>query len=193
MHFGTPPTGRNMPTPRGRITPTRDTPPGKGSTYLYSLVAGDVVSFSGPFGDFAISPGGREKVFIGGGAGMAPLRAMILALLAGGAKEPIHFWYGARTVSDTPYRNELTALAERHSNFKWQLVLSAVQDGSPAAAGAPTGWVHEIALQALKQHGSLDACDFYACGPPAMLAATRAILKQLGVKDERVAFDDFKI
>ncbi len=65
--------------------------------------------------------------------------------------------------------------------------------GSPDAAGAPTGWVHEAALQALKQHRRLDACDFCVCGPPAMLAATRAMLKQLGAEDERVAFDDFKI
>lgn len=168
-------------------------PPGKGSAYLYSLAAGDVVSFSGPFGDFALSPGGREKVFIGGGAGMAPLRAMIRDLLARGAKEPIHFWYGARTAADAPYQDELSALAARYANFHWQLVLSAVQAGAPDAAGAPTGWVHEVALQALKQHGRLDACDFYVCGPPAMLAATRAMLKQLGVEDERVAFDDFKI
>ncbi|MDP2005954.1 MAG: 2Fe-2S iron-sulfur cluster-binding protein [Rubrivivax sp.] len=168
-------------------------PPGKGSAYLYSLAAGDVVRFSGPFGDFAIIPGGREKVFIGGGAGMAPLRAMILALLAGGAKEPIHFWYGARTGSDTPYRDELTALAARHGNFKWQLVLSALPPGSPEAAVAPTGMVHDIAAQALKFHGRLDACDFYVCGPPAMLAATRVTLRKLGVGDERVAFDDFKI
>ena len=168
-------------------------PPGVGSAYLYSLVPGDVVRFSGPFGDFAISPGGREKVFIGGGAGMAPLRAMILASLAGGTKEPIQFWYGARTASDAPYTDELTALAARHGNFKWQLVLSAVQPGSRDAADAPTGMVHEIAARALKLHGRLATCDFYVCGPPAMLAASRAMLKQLGVADKHVAFDDFKI
>lgn len=168
-------------------------PPGIGSAYLYSLAEGDVVRFSGPFGDFAINPGGREKVFIGGGAGMAPLRAMILALLAGGAKEPIHFWYGARTASDAPYRDELRALAARHSNFKWQLVLSAVHAGSPEAADGPTGMVHQVAAQALKLRGGLDACDFYVCGPPAMLSASRAMLRQLGVADDRVAFDDFKI
>ena len=114
-------------------------------------------------------------------------------LLARGAKEPIHFWYGARTAADAPYQDELSALAARHANLHWQLVLSALPAGSPAAAGAPTGWVHEVALQALKQHRSLDDCDFYVCGPPAMLTATRAMLKQLGVHDERVAFDDFKI
>jgi Na+-transporting NADH:ubiquinone oxidoreductase subunit F len=168
-------------------------PPGRGSTYLYGLAAGDVVTFSGPFGDFAIRPGGREKVFIGGGAGMAPLGAMIRDLLAGGAKEPIHFWYGARTAEDAPYREELSALAAHHTNFHWQLVLSAVQAGSQDAAGVPTGWVHEVALQALKLHPRLRVCDFYVCGPPAMLTATRAMLKQLGVDDERVAFDDFKI
>ena len=72
-------------------------------------------------------------------------------------------------------------------------MLSAVHGGAPDAAGTSTGWVHEHALQALKQHRSLDACDFYVCGPPAMLAATCAMLKQLGVEDQRVAFDEFKI
>lgn len=169
-------------------------PPGKGSAYLYGLAAGDVLSFSGPFGDFAVKPGGREKVFIGGGAGMAPLRAMILALLAEGAGEPIHFWYGARQLPDAPYREELEALAARHANFRWQLVLSDAAPGAAEAGGLPTGLVHELVQERLlRQHPDLGRCDFYLCGPPAMLAASRAMLKQLGVAESRIAFDDFKI
>ena len=168
-------------------------PPGKGSAYLYSLKEGDIVRFSGPFGDFAIKPGGREKVFIGGGAGMAPLRAMIRSALEGGAREPIHFWYGARNLRDAPYADEMSALAARFPNFRWHLVLSDVGKDSEAA-GLPTGLVHEVAHQVfLRNHRDLRLCDFYVCGPPAMLAATLALLKQLGVDDERVAFDDFKI
>lgn len=164
-------------------------PPGKGSAYVFGLKAGDRLTYSGPFGDFAIRPGGREKVFIGGGAGMAPLRAMVRDLLASGATEPVHFWYGARTAADAPYVDEMNALAARHGNFGWQLVLSEQRD-----AGGPTGLVHEAVREGLlKRHPDLLACDFYLCGPPPMLAATRAMLKLLGVPDDRVAFDDFKI
>lgn len=164
-------------------------PPGKGSAYVFGLKAGDRLTYSGPFGDFAIRQGGREKVFIGGGAGMAPLRAMVRDLLESGATEPVHFWYGARTAAEAPYVDEMDALAARFGNFSWQLVLSEQRD-----AGGPTGLVHEAVREGLlEHHAELQACDFYLCGPPPMLAATRAMLKQLGVQDDRVAFDDFKI
>lgn len=165
--------------------------PGKGSSYMYTLKEGDPVRFSGAFGDFAIQPGGREKVFIGCGAGMAPLRAMVRSLLQSGAREPVHFWYGARSHRDAPYVAEMQEFAAQHPNFKWQLVLS---DDACEGAGAAQGYVHEAARDALlRSHPDLGACDFYVCGPPAMLAATRALLKELGVSDQRVAFDDFKI
>lgn len=172
----------------------QDYPPGMGSAYLYGLRVGDRVRFSGPFGDFAIKPGGREKIFLGGGAGMAPLRAMIRTLLEGGAQEPIHFWYGARSLRDAPYVDEMSRLASGYANFNWQLVLSDAGKETKAREGLPTGLVHEVAHQALlSTHPDLLSCDFYVCGPPAMLAATRAMLDRLGVDDERVAFDDFKI
>lgn len=175
-------------------TAGKNHPPGRGSVYLYGLSVGDTVMFSGPFGDFAIKPGGREKVFIGGGAGMAPLRAMIRSLLHGGASEPIHFWYGARNLSDAPYVDEFEALMAQFSNFRWQLVLSDVPAASAEAVSQPTGMVHEVAQQALlRLEPRPESCDFYVCGPPAMLAATRAMLKQLRVDEARVAFDDFKI
>jgi Na(+)-translocating NADH:ubiquinone oxidoreductase F subunit len=164
---------------------------GKGSTYLYSLKAGDSVRFSGPFGDFSLRPGGHEKVFIGGGAGMAPLRAMVHACLDGGASERIHFWYGARNLREAPYVEEMAALADAHPNFSWHLVLS---EDAQCGAGLLKGLVHEAAHESLlRDHPDLHACDFYLCGPPAMLSATRQLLKRLGVAEERVAFDDFKI
>ncbi|MBA4178110.1 MAG: hypothetical protein C0505_16365 [Leptothrix sp. (in: Bacteria)] len=168
--------------------------PGRGSAYLYGLQVGDEVAFNGPFGDFALQPGGREKIFIGGGAGMGPLRAMILELLQRGAREPLHFWYGARTLRESPYQDEMTRLAAQHANFRWQLVLS--DDPEAPAGDAPplTGRVHEaVEARLLRQHTHLAACDFYVCGPPAMLAATLACLRSLGVKDERISFDDFKL
>lgn len=164
---------------------------GKGSTYLYSLKPGDPVRFSGPFGDFAIKPGEREKVFIGGGAGMAPLRAMIHSRLDRGAKERIHFWYGARNLREAPYVEEMAALAQQHPNFSWHLVLS---EEAEHGAGLMKGLVHEVTHDALlRDHPDIHACDFYLCGPPAMLSATRRLLRGIGVAEEHVAFDDFKI
>lgn len=164
---------------------------GKGSTYLYSLKAGDTVRFSGPFGDFAIKPGEREKVFIGGGAGMAPLRAMIHARLDHGAREPIHFWYGARNLREAPYVDEMATLARLHPNFSWHLVLS---EDAEHGAGLMKGLVHEVTHDVLlRDHPDIHACEFYLCGPPAMLSATRRLLEQLGVADKMIAFDDFKI
>lgn len=166
-------------------------PTGKGSTYLYALKPGDLVRFSGPFGDFALKPGDREKVFIGGGAGMAPLRAMIHARLDNGGRERIHFWYGARQLRDAPYIDEMAELAQRHPNFSWHLVLS---EEAEYGAGLIKGLVHEAAHRhLLEAHPDIHGCEFYLCGPPAMLAATRQLLHKLGVAEEMIAFDDFKI
>jgi len=164
-------------------------PPGKGSAYVFGLKPGDKLQYSGPFGEFAIRHGEHEKVFIGGGAGMAPLRAMVRDLLESGASEPVHFWYGARTATDAPYVDEMEALAARFGNFSWQLVLSDEPGGAH-----PSGMVHEAVREGLlRSHPDLQTCDFYLCGPPPMLTATRAMLKKLGVQDDQVAFDDFKI
>lgn len=164
-------------------------PGGKGSSFVYSLQAGERVTFSGPFGEFALRRGRHEKVFIGGGAGMAPLRAMIHSLLHSGAGEPIHFWYGARSARDVPYREEFNELAARHANFRWHAVLS---EGAADEDHALRGMVHQVAHdEFLRDHPGVRDCDFYVCGPPAMLHATREMLKKLGA--HRVAFDDFKI
>jgi Na+-transporting NADH:ubiquinone oxidoreductase subunit F len=165
--------------------------PGRGSSYVYSLRPGDRVAFNGPFGQFAIRPGANEKVFIGGGAGMAPLRAMIHALLDAGSTEAIQFWYGARSIADAPYAEEMAALARRHGNFHWRLVLS---DDHSMEPGHLHGFVHEVAWHGLlAAQVEVQQCDFYLCGPPAMLAATRALLAEKGIDDARVAYDDFKI
>ena len=151
----------------------------------------DPVRFSGPFGDFAIKPGEREKVFIGGGAGMAPLRAIIHSRLDNGGRERIHFWYGARILREAPYVEEMAALAQQHPNFSWHLVLS---EEAEHGAGLMKGLVHEVTHDALlREHPDIHACDFYLCGPPAMLSATRRLLRGIGVAEECVSIDDFKI
>lgn len=154
---------------------------GAGSSYVHALREGERVAFNGPFGEFALRRGKHEKVFIGGGAGMAPLRAMVRSLLEGGATEPLHFWYGARNEDEVPYAAEFSELAARHANFQWKVVLS---DGG--------AMVHEAARdEFLARHPDIRECEFYVCGPPAMLHATREMLKELGA--QRVSFDDFKI
>jgi Na(+)-translocating NADH:ubiquinone oxidoreductase F subunit len=164
--------------------------PGRGSGYMYTLKVGDRLHFSGPFGDFALKEGAREKVFIGGGAGMAPLRAMIHELLAKGAREPLHFWYGARSRRDAPYMEEMQEFASTYPNFDWHLVLSEECE----APGMQPGLVHEAVLAGLlRTHPDVKSLEFYVCGPPAMLSATRDMLRELGVEDAQVAYDDFKI
>lgn len=168
-------------------------PPGKGSSYVYLLKPGDQVKYSGPFGDFALKTGGAAKVFIGGGAGMAPLRAMIQSLLNGGATEQIYFWYGARTLGDAPFVQEMEAFAAKHANFHWRLVTSET-GASDDASGKGGTLVHNAAREELAETQlALKSCEFYLCGPPAMLTATRKMLRELGIPEGQVAFDDFKI
>ncbi|MBA0223288.1 2Fe-2S iron-sulfur cluster-binding protein [Stenotrophomonas sp. TWI169] len=160
-------------------------PPGKGSSYLYALRPGDRVRYSGPFGDFALSGVSREKIFIGAGAGMAPLRAMIEHRLSEGGQERIHYWYGARSDRDCPYMAQMQALQAAHANFSWHPVWSGQGTGRRVHDA-----IHEDLLQ---RHPDLSGCEFYLCGPPPMLAATRQLLQRLGVTEERIAYDDFKI
>ncbi|MES2899330.1 MAG: 2Fe-2S iron-sulfur cluster-binding protein [Pseudomonadota bacterium] len=164
---------------------------GIGSSYMFSLSQGDEVQLTGPFGDFAIRDTKREKIFIGGGAGMGPLRAMLRQLLDSGFDQPIHFWYGARSLAETPYLDEMRTLQRNHANFSWQLVLSEqfVETGEIL-----NGLVHQRADECLlRTHPNLASCEFYLCGPPAMLEATRRMLGAIGVPANEVAFDDFKI
>lgn len=154
---------------------------GIGSGYVHALQAGDRVSFNGPFGEFALRRGRNEKVFIGGGAGMAPLRAMIRAQLESGGSEKVRFWYGARSEAEVPYRQEFDELAARHAHFSWHVVLA---DGGRH--------VHDAVREDfLRVEPRARDCDFYLCGPPAMLHATREMLQEHGA--QRVSFDDFKI
>ncbi|MCK7598548.1 NADH:ubiquinone reductase (Na(+)-transporting) subunit F [Microbulbifer sp. CAU 1566] len=178
---------RIQPPPAGQET----LPAGAGSSYMFNLQPGDQVQLSGPFGSFHVQDSEREIVLIGGGAGMAPLRSMIVDQLRNrGTLRPMRFWYGARNLREVFYTELFDELAQQHDNFQWQLGLS---DPRPQDAweGA-TGFISDIAADSyLRQHADIGNCEFYLCGPPAMLRASIAMLKQLGVREEQIAFDDF--
>ena len=165
--------------------------PGMGSSYLCSLQAGDRVAFRGPAGDFRLLESEQEKILIGGGAGMAPLKSMTEHLLENQSwRGKLRFWYGARNQQEILYRESLESLAQDHANFEWEVALSDAADDSQWQG--KKGFIHEaIFEQVLKNHRALQDCEFYLCGPPAMLAATRQMLRQIGVADQLVFFDDF--
>ncbi|NKB28222.1 MAG: NADH:ubiquinone reductase (Na(+)-transporting) subunit F [Rhodobacteraceae bacterium] len=170
-----------------------DAPPGIVSSWLFSLRDGDPVQTSGPFGAFRVQKTGREMVFIGGGVGIAPLRAMIFDQLERvGTSRKISFWYGARNMDDLLYDEELDALAARHDNFDWTVALS-----DPDAAGGwsgATGFVHAVAFERyLATHPAPEDCEYYLCGPPLMIRAVLAMLDDLGVDNTAIFNDDFGV
>lgn len=167
-------------------------PPGIVSSYLFNLVQGQTVSVSGPFGEFHVQDTEREMIFIGGGVGMAPLRAMIHEQLAAGTGRKISFWYGARSGADIFYREEFDALAEQYENFSWTLALSEpeLDDGWEGT----TGFIHEVVANTyLKDHPAPEDCEYYLCGPPLMIQAVLAMLDANGVEPGSIFNDDFGI
>ncbi len=168
-----------------------DAQPGLVSSWLFSLKEGMTVETSGPFGTFRAQETEREMVFIGGGVGMAPLRAMIHEQLERlGSKRKMSFWYGARSKADLFYVDELNALADRYDNFDWTVALSdpAPEDEWQGA----TGFVHSVAFENhLRDHPAPEQCEYYLCGPPLMIRAVFAMLDDLGVEREDIYNDDF--
>lgn len=166
-------------------------PPGIVSSYLFSLAPGGTIEVEGPFGDFAARETGREMVFIGGGVGMAPLRAIIFDQLERvQTSRRMSFWYGARSAVDLFYVNEFDALRARHANFDWTVALSDPQP-EDAWTGA-TGFVHNVVFERyLRDHKAPEDCEYYLCGPPLMVKAVVAMLDQLGVEPDSIFFDDF--
>ncbi len=168
-----------------------EAPPGVVSSYLFSLRPGDAVTVSGPYGRFHALESDREMCFIGGGAGMAPMRSHIFdQLLQRRTLRRLTYWYGARSLGEAFYVDDFDALARDHENFEWTLALS---EPLPADKwGGATGFIHQVLFERyLKSHPSPAEIEFYICGPPAMLNACRAMLSSLGVPDENVLFDDF--
>ena len=170
-----------------------DAPPGQMSSYLFNLKPGDKVTLSGPYGEFFAKETDTEMVFIGGGAGMAPMRSHIFDQLKRlHSKRKISFWYGARSLREAFYVEEFAALAEDFDNFEWHLVLS---DPLPEDnwSGAK-GFVHQYLYDNyLLNHPAPEDCEFYMCGPPMMNKAATEMLYDLGVEEENILFDDFGI
>ncbi|RUO36837.1 NADH:ubiquinone oxidoreductase [Aliidiomarina shirensis] len=162
--------------------------PGVGSTYLCNLKVGEHVIVEGPYGDFTRMEGANRKLFfIGGGAGMAPLRALVQEELSTPEPRDMVFYYGARDSNELVYRNELEALAAAEQ-IHFVPVLSDAPSHSDWAGAR--GFVHEQALAYLSSI-DIDEYDFYVCGPPRMLSATLDMLANLGVSQDRIRFDDF--
>lgn len=169
----------------------KDAPPGVGSSYVFNLKPGDRVTVSGPYGDFFAKPTRREMCFIGGGAGMAPLRSHIRHQLLGlKTSRRITFWYGARSRSEMFYHEEFQSLDKAFDNFSYHVSLSDPQpedhwDGH-------TGYIHQIAKDIyLSSHEDPTEIEYYLCGPPPMVAAVEKMLYDLGVEPEMIAYDKF--
>jgi Na+-transporting NADH:ubiquinone oxidoreductase subunit F len=165
-------------------------PPGKASSYIFGLKPNDAVTISGPFGEFHADESDREMVFIAGGAGIAPIRSIILDQLARGVGRRMSFWYGARDLRDVCYRDEFSALARQHADFDWQVALS---DAAPDSGwSGHTGFIHAVVYeQYLKNHPAPEEAQYYLCGPPLMSAAVVHMLDELGVEPESIHYDDF--
>jgi Na+-transporting NADH:ubiquinone oxidoreductase subunit F len=170
-----------------------DAPPGQMSSYLFNLKTGDKVTLSGPYGEFFAKETKTEMVFIGGGAGMAPMRSHIFDQLKRlHSKRKISFWYGARSLREAFYVEEFAALAKDFDNFEWHLVLSdpLPEDNWTGAKG----FVHQYLYDNyLLNHPAPEDCEFYMCGPPMMNKAATEMLYDLGVEEENILFDDFGI
>lgn len=170
-----------------------DAPPGQMSSYLFNLRPGDTVEISGPYGDFFAKDTDAEMVFIGGGAGMAPMRSHLFDQFKRlHTKRKVSFWYGARSLREAFYVEEFNQLAQEHDNFEWYLVLSEPLPEDDW--NGPTGFVHEYLYENyLKDHPTPEDCEYYMCGPPMMNKAVGDMLYNLGVEQENILFDDFGV
>lgn len=171
--------------------PGQDCSPGLGSSYIFSLKPGDLISATGPFGDFHIKPTLREMIYIGGGAGMAPLRAHLSHLLeTEKTARKVSFWYGARSRQEIFYDAYFAGLAREHKNFAFHLALS-----SPVPEDGWTGhrgFIHKVLQQQyLATHDNPRNAEYYLCGPPMMIKACTRMLSDLGVPPLQIAYDEF--
>ena len=166
-------------------------PPGAMTSYVANLKQGDKITVFGPYGDFFVKDTPAEKIWIGGGAGMAPLRSHIFdELLRKGTKTKMSYWYGARSLREMFYTEEFDRLAEEHDNFSWHVALSDPQEEDNW--NGLTGFIHLVVLENyLKDHPNPEDCEYYMCGPPMMAQAVQNMLEDLGVEPENIAFDDF--
>ena len=168
-----------------------DVPPGIMSSYIFNLKPGDKVTISGPFGEFFAKETQAEMMFIGGGAGMAPMRSHIFDQFRRlHSSRKVTFWYGARSLREAFYVEDFDSIQRDYPNFKWHLALSEPQPEDNWTGHK--GFIHQVVLeQYLKNHPAPEDIEYYLCGPPAMLAACMKMLTDLGVERENILFDDF--
>jgi Na+-transporting NADH:ubiquinone oxidoreductase subunit F len=168
-----------------------DLPPGQMSSFIFNLKPGDKVTISGPYGEFFAKQTKNEMVFVGGGAGMAPMRSHIFDQFRRlKTDRKVTFWYGARSLREAFYVDHFNNIEEENPNFKWHLALS---DPLPEDNWAGyTGFIHNVLFENyLKEHPSPEDCEFYMCGPPMMNQAVINMLLDLGVERENIMLDDF--
>ncbi len=174
-----------------------DVNPGVCSSYIYSLKPGDKVFISGPYGEFFLPkdlPADQELVFIGGGAGMAPMRSHIMHLFrTEKTTKPVHFFYGARSLKEAFYLEDYAAIEKEFPNFKFHLALDRPDPEADAAGVAYTaGFVHNVLYETyLKNHETPEDNLYLMCGPPMMTSSVVNMLDQQGVARENILFDDF--
>ncbi len=171
--------------------PGTDFPPGEASSYLFNLKKGDKLTIFGPFGEFMAKDTQNEMVFIGGGAGMAPMRSHIFdQLLRLDSSRKISFWYGARSLKEMFYDEEFRELEKKYENFSYHTALS---DPLPEDSWSGyTGFIsHVLHDNYLVNHPTPEDCEYYMCGPPMMMDAAFKMLDSLGVEPENIMFDDF--
>lgn len=169
----------------------KGTPPGKMSSFIFNLKPGDEVTISGPYGEFFIKETPAEKIYIGGGAGMAPLRSHIFELFKNMDTDcKVSYWYGGRSVRELFYLDEFEELEKKNPNFKMHIALS---DPLPEDNWTGlTGFIHQVLHdEYLAKHPAPEDCEYYICGPPIMLKCVQDMLSDLGVEPENIAFDDF--
>jgi len=170
----------------------RNVNPGICSSFVFSRKPGDKVTISGPYGEFFLKENNNEMMFIGGGAGMAPMRSHLFHLFhtVRETKKKVTFWYGARSWREVFYFEEFMAIQKNFPNFSFHLALSEPQS-EDNWTGAK-GFIHQVIYdQYLSKHEEPEEIDYYLCGPPMMNSAVNKMLYDLGVPDENVLFDDF--
>jgi len=203
VRIASPPPDRSAP--RGGPPKYLDVPPGQMSSFIFGLKPGDKVTISGPFGEFFAKETKNEMVFVGGGAGMAPMRAHIFDQFKRiRTDRKVSFWYGARSWRETFYVEDFESIQKEFPNFEWHVALSDVQeeddwDNPESEARQPegckhgyTGFIHNVLLKNyLEQHPSPEDIEYYLCGPPIMNESVINMLIDLGVEPENIALDDF--
>jgi Na+-transporting NADH:ubiquinone oxidoreductase subunit F len=165
--------------------------PGIMSSYAFNLKPGDKVTVYGPFGEFFARETEAEMVFVGGGAGMAPMRSHIFDQLKRlKSDRKISFWYGARSLKELFYKEDYDTLAEQFPNFQWHVAMSDPQPGDNW--DGLTGFIHNVLWeQYLKNHPAPEDCEYYMCGPPIMNQSMMTMLESMGVEPENMMLDDF--